>query len=283
VTRLITSDISDIADNLKKYDTELVARTGHSMCGIACHAVEIDEVQINNLLPEICVGIIPISSGKGIIGGFGNAVLSILLHMGANAFMTRATDVAGIAESFEKKTDILMMADDEHFAALHLQSRSIADNAVCTGKVFATGLSLMAGGLEEREVLVIGCGRVGSSATESLVRMGAGVSVYDINAESAKALTSKIHQKFNAEIQIVEMLEPALRRHKYILDASPAGNIISAQHITPGTYISAPGMPSGLHPEAETAISNRYLHDPLQLGVATMLAAAAKYHFEYRQ
>ena len=45
-----------------------------------------------------------------------------------------------------------MLADDERFVALHIRSRSIADNAVCTGKAFATGLSLMAGGLKGREV-----------------------------------------------------------------------------------------------------------------------------------
>ena len=176
-----------------------------------------------------------------------------------------------------------MLADDERFVALHIQTRSTADNGACTGKAFATGLSLMAGGLEGREVLVIGCGPVGGSATESLVRMGAKVSVYDINAEPAKALTSKIQQKFDAKIRIVEKLEPALRRHKYILDASPAGNIIHAHHITPETYVSAPGMPPGLDPEAETEITDRYLHDPLQLGVATMLVDVAKYHFEHRQ
>ena len=283
MTRLKTSDISDIAANLNDYDQELIAKTGHSLCGIACRAVEIDEVQIRNLMPEIRVAVIPITSGKGIIGGFGDAVLSILLHMGADAFVTGVTDVAGIVESFEKKADIVMLSDDERFVALHVKSRSIADNAVCTGNVFATGLSLMAGGLVGREVLVIGCGPVGGSATESLARMGARISVYDINAKPAKALTAAIHQNCDTKIQVVENLETALSRHKCILDASPAGNIIHAHHIPPDTYVSAPGMPSGLDPEAETAISNRYLHDPLQLGVATMLIGAAKYHLEHGQ
>ena len=214
MTRLKTSDISDIAANLKNYDAELVARTGYCLCGIACRAVEIDEALIRNLLPEIRVGIIPITSGEGEIGGFGDAVLSILLHMGADAFITRTTDIAGIVESFEKKADIVMLADDNRFVALHVKSRSIAENAVCTGNVFATGLSLMAGGLEGQEVLVIGCGPVGSSATESLARMGARISVYDINEKPAKALIAEIQQRFDTRIQIVENLESALRRHK---------------------------------------------------------------------
>ena len=283
MTRLKTSDISDIAVNLKNYDEELVAKTGHSLCGIACRAAEIEEAHIRNLLPEIGVGVVPISSGKGIIGGFGDAVLSILLHMGANAFVTRATDVAGVVESFEKKADILMLADDERFVALHIRSRLIADNGVCTGKAFATGLSLMAGSLEGREVLVIGCGPVGRSAAGTMTGMGSRVSIYDVHGEPVREWIKTMDQVGVQKIQIVKTLEPAMQGHEFIIDASPAENIIHAHHVTPETYVSAPGMPSGLDPKAKTAISSRYLHDPLQLGVATMLVCAAKFHFEHRK
>ncbi len=282
MTRLITTDISDIAANLKNYDRELVARTGCSLSAIACRAAEIDEAQIKNLLPEIRVGVIPISSGKGVIGGFGDAVLSILLHMGADAFATRKTDVAGIAESFKKQADIVMLADDERFVALHIQSRSIADNGVCTGKAFATGLNLMAGNLKGREVLVIGCGPVGRSATETSIRMGARVSVYDVQVEPLKEWVKKIDQTVDSKIQIVKKLNPALQRHQFIIDASPARNIIHAHHITPDTYVSAPGFPCGLDAEAKEKLSSRLLHDPLQLGVATMLVSAAKYDIEHQ-
>lgn len=280
MTRLITADISDIAANLKNYDRELVARTGCSLSGIACCAAEIDEAHIKNLLPKIRVGVIPISSGKGFISGFGEAVLSILLHLGADAFVTRTTDVAGIAESFEKKADIVMLADDERFVALQIRSRSVADNAVCTGKAFATGLSLMAGGLKDREVLVIGCGPVGRSATETLIRMGARVSVYDVQVEPLKEWVKTIAQTADEKIQIARALDPALKRHQFIIDASPARNIIHADHITSQTYVSAPGFPCGLDAEAQARLSSRLLHDPLQLGVATMLVSAAKYHIE---
>jgi pyrrolysine biosynthesis protein PylD len=280
---LITTDISDIAANLKNYDRELIARTGYSLSGIACRAAEIDEAQIKNLLPKILVGVIPISSGEGIIGGFGDAVLSILLHMGAKAFVTRTTDVAGIAESFEKNADILLLADDERFVALHIRSRSIADNAVCTGQAFATGLGLMAGSLKGREVLVIGCGPVGRSATQTLIRMGARVSVYDVQAEPLMEWVKTIGQNTDSKIQIIKTLEPALQRHQLILDASPAANLIHAHHITPDTYISAPGFPCGLDAEAQARLSGRFLQDPLQLGVATMLVSAAKYHIERQQ
>ena len=283
MTRLITKDISNIAANLKNYDSELVARTGCSLSGIACRAAEIDEAQIKNLLPEIRGGVIPISSGEGVIGGFAEAVLNILLHMGAKAFVTRTTDVAGIAESFEKKADIVMLADDERFVALHIRSRSIADNAVCTGKAFATGLSLMAGGLKGREVLVIGCGPVGRSAAKTLIRMGSRVSVSDIHIEPLMEWVETLGQATDQKIQIVKALDPALQQHQFIIDASPARDIIHAQHITPQTYVSAPGFPCGLDAEAQAKLSNRLLQDPLELGVATMLVSAAKYHIERQE
>jgi pyrrolysine biosynthesis protein PylD len=283
VTRLITSEISEIAANLENYDRELVARTGFSLSAIACRAAEIDETQIKNLLPEIRVGVIPISSGEGIIGGFTDAVLNILLHMGANAFVTRATDVAGIAESFEKLAHIVMLADDERFVALHIRNRSIADNSVCTGKAFATGLRLMAGSLKGREVLIIGCGPVGRSATKTLIRMGARISVYDVQVQPLKEWVKTIDQTADSKIQIVKKLDSALQRHRFIVDASPARDIIHAHHIAPDTYVSAPGFPSGLDAKAREKLSNRLLHDPLQLGVATMLVSAAKGHCERQQ
>ncbi len=282
MTRLMTADINDIAVNLKNYDRGLVARTGYSLSSIACRAAEIDEAQIRTLLPDLRVAVIQITSGQGIIRGFGDAVSSILLHMGANAFVTRATDVAGMVESFEESADILMLADDQRFAALHIPSRSIADNAVCTGWAFATGLRLMAGSLKGRKVLVIGCGPVGTSATESLIGMGANVTIYDIDIDSSNTLAATIGQVFDMKIEIVKTLDSALLRHKYILDASPASNIIHARHIGPDTYVSAPGMPCGLDDEAKKAISKRILHDPLQLGVATMLVCAAKHHHVHR-
>ena len=283
MTRLISADISDIAANLQNYDGELIARTGYSLSGIACCAAEIDEAQIKNLLPSIRVGVIPISSGEGIISGFGEAVLSILLHLGADAFVTRTKDVAAIAESFEKRADIVMLADDERFVALHIRSRSITDNAFCTGNAFATGLRLMADSLKGQKVLVIGCGPVGCSAALALIPMGAQISVYDVQVEPVMEWVKTIGQATDSQIQIVKTLEPALQDHRFIIDASPAGNIIHAHHITPDTYISAPGFPCGLDAEAQARLSDRFLQDPLQLGVATMLVSAVKCHIELQQ
>jgi pyrrolysine biosynthesis protein PylD len=67
-------------------------------------------------------------------------------------------------------------------------------------------------------------------------------------------------------------LEEALRRHSIFFDASPAADIIRSEHIQPQTLIAAPGIPLGCTTEAYGLVKDRLIHDPLQIGVATMLA-----------
>ena len=278
MTRLRTDDIINIAAGMADYDAELAAKTGFTLRGIACCAAGVREDEIQPMLDNVLVGVIPISSGEGIISGFCDAVKDIVSHFGCRAFITQAADVAGLVEAFENNADIMMLSDDDRFIALHAKSRRIIDNAVATGEGFATGLNLMAGGLKDRDVLVIGCGPVGSSATEHLIRMGARVSVYDINQHHCNDVAESIGQRLNSRIRSLSDLDPALVDTRFIVDASPAANIILAHHITPETYISAPGVPVGLTVEARSKISGRILHDPLQIGVATMLVRALKFH-----
>jgi pyrrolysine biosynthesis protein PylD len=280
VTRLKTDDIINIAAGMADYDAELAAKTGFSLMGIACSAAGVREDEIKPVLDDVLVGVIPISSGEGIIGGFCDAVKAIVSHLGCRAFITQAADVAGLVEAFEKNADIMMLSDDDRFVALHAKSRHIIDNAVATGEGFATGLNLMAGGLKDLDVLVIGCGPVGFSATESLVRMGARVSVYDINQHRSNDVAESIGQRLNSKIRSLSDLDTALIDARFIVDATPAANIIKAHHITPETYISAPGVPIGLTAEAYSKMIDRILHDPLQIGVATMLVYALKIHID---
>jgi len=274
VTRLTTAHIRTIADDLADYDADLVAGTGHSLRGIACHAAGISEAQFDKTVGNLVVAVIPVTSGIGLIGKFCDAVRSISCHLGANTFITQATDVAGLAEAFEKKPDIVLLSDDDRFIALHIQSCRVIDNADATGNGYVAGLNLMTGGLKDRDVLVIGCGPVGLGAAESLIRMGARVSVYDIDPSKSQNLAAKVKSACNSDILIENDLETALSEHRLIIDASPAADIIQEHHITPDTYISAPGVPLGLSDKARLKISGRLLHDPLQIGVATMVACA---------
>ena len=277
MTRLATKDVESISSQLSEYDTELISKTGHTLGGIACLAAGVQEDRIKNHLKNARVGVIPITVGEGVIAGFCDAVAGIVSHLGCETFITQTTDVAGLAEAYEKKADIIMLADDQQFIALHTKARQFVGNATATGKGFVTGMRLMAGDLNKKNVLVIGCGPVGQSATEALAASGARISIYDINPARSIDLYETMKKASNAEIQILEDLDHALLSHKFIVDASPAQDIIKARHIQPDTYICAPGLPMGLDQDARLKIGDRLLHDPLQIGVATMAMSAFKF------
>ena len=276
VTRLTKEDLSAIADGLNAYDSELLAKTGCSLRGVACRAAGVPENVIGNRLKNFLIGVIPVSGGQGLITGFCEAVAGIVSHLGCKTFITQATDVAGLAEAFDKKADIIMLADDQRFIALNTANRQVADNAIATARGFVAGLVLMAGDVNKKEVLVIGCGAVGRYAAEELLKMRASVCIYDINPARSMALAGAMRQAFKTRIQIAEELERSLLTHQLIIDASPAAGIIQARHITAGSYISAPGVPIGLDLKAQLKIDNRLLHDPLQIGTATMVISAIK-------
>lgn len=278
MTRLATVDVRSISAGLAGYESELSAKTGYSLRGIACQAADVNEEKIKDSLKNALIGVIPITGGLGIIGGFSDAVAGIVAHLGCKTFISQAIDVAGLAEAFEQKADIILLADDHRFIALHTATGLLIDNAAATGKGFVAGMQLMAGELNKRNVLVIGCGPVGWSATEELVAMGACVSIFDINSARSIDLSGAIKNTCNAKVQIVKDLNRALKSHRFIFDASPATDIIQARHISSDTYISAPGVPVGLDPEARLKIGNRLLHDPLHIGVATMVISAFRFH-----
>jgi len=274
MTRLTTWDIQDIPHALPTYDASLIRKTGCSLRQIACLAMKVAENDIQASLEGTIVGVVPMTSGDGVLNGFCEVVSEIAAYLGCRTFVTKKTDAAGIAEATEKNADILMFADEDRFIALHMRHQKIVDNAVATGRGFVTGLGLMAGGLKDKKVLVLGCGPVGQSAVRALVEKGCRVSVYDIDSAVYDPLLKSVGDDTGLDVQFLNGLGPSLSCHELMVDATPAGNFIHAQHITPRTIISAPGMPVGLDKSALKAIGNRLLHDPLQIGVAAMVAGA---------
>jgi pyrrolysine biosynthesis protein PylD len=57
-----------------------------------------------------------------------------------------------------------------------------------------------------------------------------------------------------------------------IFDATNTGDHIHIDRITKSTLVAAPGMPCGITAAARRVLGNRLLHDPLHIGVATMVA-----------
>lgn len=276
MTRLKVADIKDIEKQLPQYDDELVRKTGTNLRGIACFAVGVGEEEIFHNIAAVPAAVVPITAGQGIITGFSTAVKAILEFIGFKVFVTKLADAAGTAEAFERGSRLIFMADDNRFVALNIKRCLVVDNAAATGKGFAAALELMSGGVAGERVLVLGCGPVGFSVVESIIRFGARVSVYDIVPGYSLALREKIEAQLKTRIKIEKDLKRVLSEVRLIVDATNAAGIIPEEVISPRTYIAAPGMPLGLTPAAVEKIAGRLLHDPLQLGVAAMAIEAIK-------
>jgi pyrrolysine biosynthesis protein PylD len=274
VTRLTTGDIQGISEELPTYESSLIGKTGCSLRQLACRAMGVTEKDVRASMERAVVGVIPMTSGDGVLKGFCGTVAKIADHIGCRVFVTLDTDAAGIAEAVQRSADILMFADEDRFVALDMQHRKLVDNADATGKGFVAGLHLMAGSLKARNVLVLGCGRVGRSAVKALMKTGCRIAVYDVEPAAYGRLSAEFNNDPDIGVQFLNNLDPALHHHELIVDASPAGNFIPARHIKPHTIVSAPGVPIGLDRSALVAIGDRLLHDPLQIGVATMLVGA---------
>jgi pyrrolysine biosynthesis protein PylD len=275
MTRLRSDDISLSARDLRAYDADLRRRVETDLRGLACGAAGMDVDEFTRLAVATTAAVVPVTAGAGIIPGFSDAVGRILAHVGLAAFITAQTDVAGLAEAYHRRCELIFLADDHSFVAIHTRGRRVVPNAVATGAGYARGLELMAGGVGGKSVLVIGCGPVGCAAAEKLLGAGAHVHVYDTDGAKARRLAAEMEGRSHTVV-VEKNFSAALARHVLILDATPAAGIIDADAISPETCISAPGVPIGLTPEALAKVFDRVLHDFLEIGVATMAALSLR-------
>jgi len=269
MTRLKEEDIKAIGHNLSAYDAHLTKMTGLTLKQIAMRATGLDEKEMSDALASTIVGVIPISSGQGIIKSFTEGVREILNYLGAKTFQSEMFDIGGLSEAVDRGASIIFCADDQKFIALNLSLKKVVDNAEATARGYVEALEAAAKSLEGKEVLVIGgAGKVGWNAAIGLKKKGAYVSIYDIDLGRLSSLNT------NYVVRVEKDLEKALEKYRILFDASPVKDLIGAEHIKSETIIAAPGIPLGLTEEAYALVRDRLIHDPLQIGVATMLAEA---------
>lgn len=266
MTRLTQQDLFGLDLELIEYNLSLVAKTNLTLKQIACQAAGLEENLFNKRTEDTLIAVVPITAGEGLINGFTQSVCSIIRYFGFKTFITEETDVSGMAEGVSKGADILFMADDNRFIAFDTRKGNVIDNAVATAFGYAAALNGMANGLAGKEVLVIGIGNVGKPAIEYFKQLKSKIAVYDINSEKIKNLSPDIH--------IESDLRQNLQNYKYIFEATPQGGILELKHLHSEAAIAAPGVPLGLTPEAYAVFSDKVIHEPLQIGVATMLAMA---------
>ncbi|EHQ87836.1 3-methylornithyl-N6-L-lysine dehydrogenase PylD [Desulfosporosinus youngiae] len=268
MTRLKERDIDLIAQQIKEYNEELVRKTGHTLSEIAAHAIGMHYTDVPNPGP---VAVLPMTCGQGVIGGFSETVAGILSFLGMSTFVPAFPDVKGFAETLERKAEIVFMADDDRFIAAHLKTGYCSDNSRATGKGYAAALDYLTGGLKDRSVLILGAGPVGRSAAVSVLGFGGKIAVYDKDSKVSEKLAQDILSQSGQYVHLEKDFDSAIKSHRAIVDACPEAEFITRDYLYSDTFISAPGVPLGVHSDALDQISSRLIHDPLQLGVATML------------
>ncbi len=286
MTRLKTSDICHIPPGLKEYNQQLLAGTGRTLLGIACHACGADEIKLKNRINSFTIHVVPITTGQGIISNFSETVTAILRFLGFNAMVSDTPDITGVAKSFESRADAIMMADDQGFVGINLNNRLVVDNSEATGRVFASALDLMAKGIKNCKVLVLGCGPVGEAAAHRLLSFGAGLGLYDIDLAAAHSLKEKLSIgqgiepdietniktdiKKGIDIVVETSIVRAVSAYDFILEATPSVDSIPHELITAHLHVAAPGVPLGISKRGCQMLKDRLIHDKLEMGVAAM-------------
>jgi len=268
MSRLTTDLLLNIKEELPHFNKTLSYKTGLNLFQIAQNASGITYDEISSIKDNFSTGIIPVTAGKGIIQGFTEAVKAIINYLGFSAFITSHYDVSGIAEAIENKADVIFLADDNSFVAVDLQNRNVIDNSEATAKGYISALKGMIHNISQEKILVIGAGRVGEKAIKILKNIGSEVGVYDINLKKSIYISKKY------KTEIIESISEGLEKYPVIFDASPASGIIDMQHVEQIHAIAACGIPICLSKEAYSVLRDRVIHDPLQIGVATMLFMA---------
>ncbi len=264
MTRLTPDLIEGVPDDKLDLDQKLLKATGKTVKGIALEAAGLpDDTDLSGFTAVS----VPITSGMGIISGFSASVDAIVRRLGMQCHVTDGTDVYGFSQGVDEGVDIVMMADDRKFVAYNMRERRYTDNSWGTARGYSVALKNAAGGLEGKEVLVIGAGMVGSWAVRFLVEMGAEVSVIDIIHEKADRLAKEGAKPLND-------LAKAISDHTLLLNAAPF--IIPGEIIAEGSVISSPGVPH-YYDQLARSRAKAIIHDPLEIGAAVMAVNSAGY------
>lgn len=266
MTRLTPKMIEDVPNHVPDRDKELKKTLGIGLRELALSSLGLDKKMD---ISKMTIGIVPVTSGKGVTQGFSLSVCAIVEHIGFHAFVTTECDVAGLAEATKRGADIVMMADDKEFIALNLKERRFADNTLSTALAYFTALKMAMNGVKGKEALVIGVGRIGTQLVNMLSREGAKVTIVDKDEKRTAAI-----KKAFPDVIVAENVEKAVKNASAFINASPAR--IPGEWVREGAIVSSPGMPYSFDSEGEKRMG-KLIHDPLQTGVAVMAVWSASY------
>ncbi len=263
MTRLTPVMIDSVASSLHTRDAYLRSEIGTDLQMLAFEAAGLAPQSAFNL-PMVAV--VPMSCGKGIIDGFTDTVSAIAKHMGFHSFVTRGSNASGLAEAYQSGAEIIMTADDEEFIAINVSSNQLTNNTICTALGYVEALRKAEGTLWGKEVAVIGVGRVGTEVVRLLDYYGVRVHIYDKDSRRCEDV-SVIY----TDIVVHDSIQSAVNSCRLVINASPAP--IRAEWLQYCSIVSWPGMPCNLMARNDDD-EHTVIHDPLELGVAVMIATA---------
>jgi pyrrolysine biosynthesis protein PylD len=266
MTRLTPKMIEDVPLHVPDRDTVLRKILGFGLRDLAFYSLGIDPKMD---VSKLTIGVVPVTSGEGVTQGFSLSVLAIVEHIGFHGFITKECDIAGLSEATRKGADIVMMADDKEFIALNLKEGRSADNTLATAMAYFTAFKMAMGGVNGKEVLLIGVGRIGLQVLDMLTREGARVTIIDKDDDRIAAVMRKF-----PGVVVGKDIETAVKEANAFINASPAS--IPGKWIKKGAVVSSPGMPYSFDREGEERIG-KLIHDPLPTGVAVMAVWSASY------
>ena len=208
------------------------------------------------------VGIVPVTSGNGIIGNFSASLHVITEYFGFDSFVTDMSDVSGYYEAVRNGAQIILMADDNTFLAHNLKNGKIANNQPCTGIIYAEIASRYLK-TNSKEVLTVGLGKVGFPGVAHFVHKGFRVYGYDADRD--------LLEKTAASLGIIPFDPENPRKFSIIFEATPCANTIPESVISENCVISTPGIPCAISKELQEKYRVELVMEPLGIGTASML------------
>ncbi|MFO7875308.1 MAG: 3-methylornithyl-N6-L-lysine dehydrogenase PylD [Desulfovermiculus sp.] len=275
MTRLASHNVSRLGHYLQEYDAQLVSKTGHSLKDISLKAAQLEARDFDRQVQKKQVFVVPMTSGQGVIPGFCAAVRDIISFLGCKVRMASYPDVSGFAEAFRSHADVIFCADDNDFVAINTRTNSVIHNNQATASAYVSALMLRVQA-KVGKVMMLGCGHIGQAALAVLYGYKQYVAVYDIEKAKIDSWYKTLDNEKKKYTEILSHFPTSLEPYKALVDATPAADIIDKEHIHRDLIIAAPGVPLGLTSRAYEKYGNHVIHDPLQLGVASMVSLSMK-------
>lgn len=268
MTRLTSEDLLSSLDNWTEYKNAVQEVLGCDIFTVLARAVNMDKGSLEQKFSACRVGIVPISSGEGIIGGFSELLAEICCFLGCSAEIL-SPDAKGFDEAEKEGFELILWADDDTFLAENKIHDFKAENGWATGLGYACALSILAERhAAEKKVLVLGAGPVGRAGAAYLASQGFSVYLCDTDLVKAQNHAEKLE---NCHAVLPEDLA-ACAPFGAVLDATPADTEYAERFLGENPCIAAPCVPC--HWAGKKQYAKRFWHDPLQLGTAVMLASA---------